>query len=110
MPNNIVDVHVNDDGTVTCDPDILETGKSWRKFRVYWRMITPGWEICGIYAPGGDPLDPDVFYDGKPNGRGWRMKDKNPAPGEYAYEVCVRRVGSEQSIRHDPAIRNGGRK
>ena len=111
MPNNIVEVFVNNEtGSVTFDPDILETGKSWRKFRVYWRMVTEGWEINDITAPDGAPLDPEVFYDPKKNGRGWRMKDKNPKPGDYEYVVHVRRIGSDECIAHDPVIRNGGRR
>jgi len=110
MPNNNVDVYVDNDGAVTCVPDVLSTGKSWRTFRVFWRMASDDWEITGITTPGGGPLDPNVFYDGKKNGRGWKMKDKNPEPATYPYEVHVRNLETGKCIAHDPALRNGGRK
>ena len=110
MPNNQVDVYVEDEENVTCVPNVLETGKSWRQFRVYWSMATDGYEICDITQPDGSPLDPNVFYGPKKNGRGWILKNKNPEPAEYEYAVHVRRIGSDECIVHDPAIRNGGRK
>ena len=110
MPNNKVDVYVDAEENVSCVPDILETGRSWRKFRLYWNMATDGYEICGITKPDGNPLDPNVFYDPKKNGRGWRMKNINPKPDEFEYVVLVRRIGSDDCIAHDPAIKNGGRR
>jgi hypothetical protein len=110
MPNNKVDAYVDAENNVSCVPDVLDTGKSWRQFRLYWRMASDGYEFTAITQPGGGPLDPNVFYDGKKNGRGWRMKDKNPEPGDFKYVVHVRRIGSDECIAHDPVTRNGGRR
>ncbi len=73
-------------------------------------MATDGWEITAITKPGGGPLDPSVFYDPKKNGSGWKIKNKNPEPADYEYEVHVRRIDTEECLSHDPMIRNGGRK
>ena len=110
MPNNNIDVYVDAENNVSCVPNTLDTGKSWRTFRLYWHMASEGWEITGITNKDGGPLDPNVFYDGKRNGRGWRIKDKNPEPGAYEYNVHVRNTETGETICHDPVIRNGGRK
>ncbi len=110
MPNNNVDVYVDSEGTVTCVPNTLETGTSWRTFRLYWHMASEGWKITGVTDKKGGPLDPNVFYDGKSNGRGWRIKDKNPHPGTYEYNIYVSNIETGETICHDPAIKNGGRK
>lgn len=110
MPNNKVYVYVDKDDQVSCVPNVLETGKSWRRFRVYWRMDSDNHEITDITNKEGGPLDPDVFYDGKKNGRGWRMKDINPEPGTFEYNIYVRNLETGKTVCHDPAIRNGGRR
>ena len=110
MPNNKVSVYVDSKGAVTCVPNTLETGRSWRSFRIFWYMESDNWEITGISKPGGGDLDPNIFHDSKKNGRGWKIKDKNPEPGVYEYEVHVRRMETGECVSHDPAIKNGGRR
>lgn len=106
-----VDVLVDSEGNVSCVPDPVPVGKSWRTVVIHWNMQTAGWMITGIAAPGGEPLDDEVFYSSKKEGKtDWKIKDKNSAIKDYEYEVQVSNTVTGECKAHDPVIRNGGRR
>ncbi|MEE4219413.1 MAG: hypothetical protein V2I48_17510 [Xanthomonadales bacterium] len=107
-----VTVNIDTQGTVSCDPDTLKIEKSWGTVNIKWKVKSEqDWEITGISAPDGEPLDAYEFKSSKKHGHsGWKIQDRNRKIKEFEYVVHVQRVKTGECVAHDPIIKNGGRK
>lgn len=107
-----VTVQIDAKGEVTCHPDELEIKKSWGTVNIKWKVESKkDWEITGISAPDGKPLDTYEFWASEKHGKtGWKIKDKNRKTREFEYVVHVQSKKTGECLAHDPIIKNGGRK
>lgn len=107
-----VTVQIDNHGEVTCHPDELKIKKSWGTVNIKWKVESEqDWEITGVSAPDGNPLDISEFKASKKHGNGgWKIQDRNRKIRDFEYVVHVQRVKTGACIAHDPIIKNGGRK
>jgi hypothetical protein len=84
-----------------------------KKVKLYWEMVTPGWEILGVHG-----LPYPMFTNKSKYGYDYKCKDKNNNPPykDYKYWIILGQVVPEGDplpeesavILIDPTVRNGG--
>jgi hypothetical protein len=103
LPNSIK-VTVDQQGKISCDPEVYDVGPSNGTVNIFWRMDTAGYKVSGI-----TDLPPPEFFDSVANGStGWKVKDKNDNRIDYSYTVEVQSTATGEMTEHDPIIKNGG--
>ena len=101
-----ITVTVDEEGNISCDPDIYEVTRNSGTVNIIWKMDTAGYEISGISG-----LPSPEFFDSAKNGNtGWKVKDKNDDTKvtDHPYSVQVASTSTGEKKEYDPIIRNGG--